>query len=156
LARREDIWDSLAATETDPSCLGERPVVATLNCNHIYPLARTNHSRGAIGAGGYWQIREIGGKLSGFYLMTLLRPRSDAASRKKIAIWGCGMGSEALLKGRSILVVEDDPVIGFELISLFEPVGAQIRAARTWKEAVLAIGQYQNLRSVARPRAPGG
>jgi CheY-like chemotaxis protein len=56
---------------------------------------------------------------------------------------GCGMGSETLLKGRSILVVEDDPVISFELISLFESVGAQIHAARTWKEAVLAIGQYQ-------------
>jgi DNA-binding response OmpR family regulator len=53
------------------------------------------------------------------------------------------MGSEAHLKGRSILVVEDEPLISFELTNLFESVGAQICAVRTWKEAVLAIGQYQ-------------
>jgi DNA-binding response OmpR family regulator len=53
------------------------------------------------------------------------------------------MGSETHLKGRSILVVEDDPLISFELTSLFESVGAQIRAVRTWKEAIPAIGKYQ-------------
>jgi DNA-binding response OmpR family regulator len=57
--------------------------------------------------------------------------------------WGFGMGSETHLKGCSILVVEDDPLISFELTSLFESVGAQIRAVGTWKEAVLEIGQYQ-------------
>jgi len=54
------------------------------------------------------------------------------------------MGSEThFLKGRSILVVEDDPLISFELTSLFESVGAEIRAVRTWKEAIPAIGQYE-------------
>jgi DNA-binding response OmpR family regulator len=52
------------------------------------------------------------------------------------------MGSEIHLKGCSILVVEDDPLISFELTSLFESVGARVRAVRTWKEAIPAIGQY--------------
>ena len=60
-----------------------------------------------------------------------------------VAMGACGMGSETHLAGRSILVVEDDPLISFELTSLFESVGAQICAVRTWKEAIPAIDQYE-------------
>jgi CheY-like chemotaxis protein len=56
---------------------------------------------------------------------------------------GCRMGSAALLKGRSILVVEDDPLIRLELASLFESVGAQITATSTYEQAVAAIEQNQ-------------
>ena len=53
------------------------------------------------------------------------------------------MGSAALLKGRSILVVEDDPLIRLELTSLFESVGAQVTATSTYEQAVAAIEQNQ-------------
>jgi CheY-like chemotaxis protein len=53
------------------------------------------------------------------------------------------MGSAALLKGRSILVVEDDPLIRLELTSLFESVGAQVTATSTYEKAVAAIEQNQ-------------
>jgi CheY-like chemotaxis protein len=53
------------------------------------------------------------------------------------------MRSAALLKGRSILVVEDDPLIRLELTSLFESVGAQVTATSTYEQAVTAIEQSQ-------------
>jgi CheY-like chemotaxis protein len=53
------------------------------------------------------------------------------------------MGSAALLKGRSIVVVEDDPLIRLELTSLFESVGAQVTATSTYEQAVAAIEQNQ-------------
>jgi hypothetical protein len=49
------------------------------------------------------------------------------------------MGSAILLAGRSILVVEDDPLITLELTSLFESVGAQVIAAHTYEQPVIAI-----------------
>lgn len=66
----------------------------------------------------------------------MLDPHNEAAS-------GCRMGSAALLKGRLILVVEDDPLIRLELRSLFESVGAQVAATSTYKQAVAAIEQNQ-------------
>jgi len=53
------------------------------------------------------------------------------------------MGSEILWKGRTILIVEDDPLIRLELTNLFESVGAQVIAARTCEQATVATGQYQ-------------
>jgi len=53
------------------------------------------------------------------------------------------MGSAARLKGRSILVVEDDPLIRLELTCLFESVGAQVVAASTYAQAVTAIEHKQ-------------
>jgi CheY-like chemotaxis protein len=56
---------------------------------------------------------------------------------------GWSMGSATLLQARSILVVEDDALITLELSSLFESAGAQVIAARTRQEALIAIEQYQ-------------
>jgi CheY-like chemotaxis protein len=53
------------------------------------------------------------------------------------------MGSETVLKGCLILIVEDDPLIRSELTDLFESAGAHIVAARTCEEAVSAILQHQ-------------
>jgi CheY-like chemotaxis protein len=53
------------------------------------------------------------------------------------------MRHETLFKGRSILVVEDDPLIRLELISLFEAAGAKIIAVRTCAQAVVATEQNQ-------------
>ena len=66
----------------------------------------------------------------------MLDSHNEAAS-------GCRMGSAALLKGRLILVVEDDPLIRLELRSLFESVGAQVAATSTYQQAVAAIEQSQ-------------
>jgi DNA-binding response OmpR family regulator len=46
------------------------------------------------------------------------------------------MGSAYPLTGRSILVVEDEPLIAFELQSLFEGAGAKVRSAQTLRQAV--------------------
>jgi DNA-binding response OmpR family regulator len=46
------------------------------------------------------------------------------------------MGSAYPLTGRSILVVEDEPLISFEMAALFESAGAKVRQARTVAEAV--------------------
>ena len=56
---------------------------------------------------------------------------------------GCSMGSETVLKGCPILIVEDDPLIRSELTDLFESAGAHIVAARTCEEAAAAILQRQ-------------
>jgi len=53
------------------------------------------------------------------------------------------MGSATLLAERSILVVEDHPLIRFELTNLFEAVGAQVIAAGTREQANKAIEQYR-------------
>jgi CheY-like chemotaxis protein len=53
------------------------------------------------------------------------------------------MGSETVLKGCSILIAEDDPLIRSELTDLFESVGAHIVAAHTCEQAVTAILQHQ-------------
>jgi CheY-like chemotaxis protein len=53
------------------------------------------------------------------------------------------MGSATLLAECSILVVEDHPLIRFELTSLFEAVGAQVIAAGTREQANKAIERYQ-------------
>ena len=45
------------------------------------------------------------------------------------------MGSAYLLTGRSILVVEDEPLIALEMTTLFESVGAKVLQARTVAEA---------------------
>jgi|SRR6516225_3745575 DNA-binding response OmpR family regulator len=49
----------------------------------------------------------------------------------------------ATFLGRSILTVEDDQLITLELTSLFESAGAQVIAARTYEQAVIAIERYQ-------------
>jgi CheY-like chemotaxis protein len=49
------------------------------------------------------------------------------------------VGSATFLKGRSILIVEDHPLIRLELTSLFESVGAQVLAAGNREQAVIAI-----------------
>jgi DNA-binding response OmpR family regulator len=56
---------------------------------------------------------------------------------------GCIMGSATLLAGRSILVVEDEPLIRLELTCLFESAGGQVIAASTCEQAVIAVEQYQ-------------
>ena len=53
------------------------------------------------------------------------------------------MGSETVLKGCSILIVEDDPLIRSELTDLFESAGAHVVAVRTCEQAVAAILQHQ-------------
>ena len=45
------------------------------------------------------------------------------------------MGSAYLLTGRSILVVEDEPLIALEMTALFEFAGAKVLQARTVAEA---------------------
>jgi response regulator RpfG family c-di-GMP phosphodiesterase len=45
------------------------------------------------------------------------------------------MGSAYPLTGRSILVVEDEPLISMEMTALFESAGAKVRQARTVAEA---------------------
>src|SRR5215475_7839673 len=55
----------------------------------------------------------------------------------------CCMGSETVLKGCSILIVEDDPLIRSELTDLFESAGAHVVAVRTCEQAVAAILQHQ-------------
>ena len=46
------------------------------------------------------------------------------------------MGSAFPLTGRSILVVEDEPLISLEMTALFESAGAKVLHARTVTEAV--------------------
>ena len=58
-------------------------------------------------------------------------------------VWGRHMGREILMKGHSILIVEDDPLIRLELTNLFESVGAQVIGARTGEEALKAIGEFR-------------
>src|SRR5262249_38098022 len=74
--------------------------------------------------------RDFSSELSGFYPISLQRPRCHAALRKS-QLRGCRMGSATLLAGRSILVVEDEALITFELVNLFESVGAHVVAVRT-------------------------
>ena len=45
------------------------------------------------------------------------------------------MGSAYPFTGRSILVVEDEPLIAMEMTALFESAGAKVRQARTVAEA---------------------
>jgi DNA-binding response OmpR family regulator len=51
------------------------------------------------------------------------------------------MGSAYPLTGRSILVVEDEPLIALEMTAVFEAAGAKVFPARTLTEAVGLIGQ---------------
>ncbi len=51
------------------------------------------------------------------------------------------MGSAHPLTGRSILVVEDEPLIALEMTALFESAGAKVLPARTLAESVGLIGQ---------------
>jgi len=75
-------------------------------------------------------------------------PDSTAAPKLSLSIskydhvWGCGMGSDNPLKGHSILIVEDDPLIRLELISLYQSVGAHVIAAVTHEQAIEATEQY--------------
>jgi len=52
------------------------------------------------------------------------------------------MGSNNPLKGHSILIVEDDPLIRLELINLYQSVGARVIAAPTHEQAIQATEQY--------------
>ena len=40
-----------------------------------------------------------------------------------------------ILAGRSVLIVEDEPLIAFDIIQAFEGAGAEVKAARTLAEA---------------------
>ena len=51
------------------------------------------------------------------------------------------MGSAYRLSGRSVLVVEDEPLISLEMTAIFEGAGAKVLPARTLAEAVRLIGQ---------------
>jgi DNA-binding response OmpR family regulator len=53
------------------------------------------------------------------------------------------MESPTLLRGRSILVVEDEPLIRLNLMDLFESAGAHVITASTCKQGLLAMGQHQ-------------
>jgi len=46
------------------------------------------------------------------------------------------MGSAYALTGRSILVVEDEPLISLEMTAIFEAAGAKVMVARTPAEAI--------------------
>ena len=52
---------------------------------------------------------------------------------------GCCMGSATLLRRRSILIVEDEPLIRLELASLFEGAGWRVIAVSTSKQGFTAI-----------------
>jgi DNA-binding response OmpR family regulator len=51
------------------------------------------------------------------------------------------MGSAYALNGRSVLLVEDEPLISLEMATVFEGAGAKVLPARTLAEAVRLIGQ---------------
>jgi CheY-like chemotaxis protein len=53
------------------------------------------------------------------------------------------MGSATLMRGSSILVVEDEPLIKLELTELFESAGAQVIAVSTCQQGLTAIGRHQ-------------
>ena len=53
------------------------------------------------------------------------------------------MGSATLMRGRSILIVEDEPLIKLELTDLFESAGAHVIAASTCKQGLMAIGRHE-------------
>jgi|SRR5215204_194271 CheY-like chemotaxis protein len=55
---------------------------------------------------------------------------------RRVHGWGKCMGSAFPLTGRSILVVEDEPLISLEMTALFESVGAKVLQARTVAEAL--------------------
>src|SRR5438552_3510338 len=50
------------------------------------------------------------------------------------------MGSAYPLTGRSILVVEDEPLISLEMTAIFESAGAKVHVARTLADAVRLLG----------------
>jgi DNA-binding response OmpR family regulator len=49
------------------------------------------------------------------------------------------MGSAYPLTGRSILVVEDEPLISLEMTGIFESAGASVMVARTLADAVRLV-----------------
>ena len=51
------------------------------------------------------------------------------------------MGSAYPLTGRSILVVEDEPLISLEMAIIFESAGAKVSVARTLADATRLLGQ---------------
>jgi DNA-binding response OmpR family regulator len=51
------------------------------------------------------------------------------------------MGSAYPLTGRSILVVEDEPLISLEMATIFESAGAKVVVARTLADATRLLGQ---------------
>ena len=53
------------------------------------------------------------------------------------------MGSATLMRGSSILVVEDEPLIKLELTELFESAGAQVIGVSTCQQGLTAIGRHQ-------------
>jgi CheY-like chemotaxis protein len=57
-------------------------------------------------------------------------------------VWGCGMGRDNPLKGHTILIVEDNPLIRLELINLYQSDGAQVIAVPTHEQAIEATEQY--------------
>jgi DNA-binding NtrC family response regulator len=69
-------------------------------------------------------------------------PKLSLSISKCDHIWGCGMGSDNPLKGHSILIVEDDPLIRLELINLYQCVGAHVIATSTHEQAIEATEQY--------------
>src|SRR5689334_24244771 len=69
-------------------------------------------------------------------------PKLSLSISKCDNIWGCGMGSDNPLKGHSILIVEDDPLIRLELINLYQFVGAHVIATSTHEQAIEATEQY--------------
>jgi DNA-binding response OmpR family regulator len=58
------------------------------------------------------------------------------------------MGSSVRLTGVSILVVEDEPLIALEVTSVFQSAGAQVVAARTCREGLLAIERHRVVAAV--------
>jgi CheY-like chemotaxis protein len=51
------------------------------------------------------------------------------------------MGNTNPFFGRSILIVEDEPLIAMELQLLFESAGAKVRCARTVREALELVAE---------------
>ena len=51
------------------------------------------------------------------------------------------MGSAYPLTGRSILVVEDEPLISLEMTAVFESAGAMVVVARTLADAIRRLGE---------------
>jgi DNA-binding response OmpR family regulator len=53
------------------------------------------------------------------------------------------MGSAYSLTGRSILVVEDEPLISLEMTALFEAAGARVVVAQTLADAIRLVGERE-------------
>jgi len=63
--------------------------------------------------------------------------------QEQVVFWGYVMGSVNPLRGRSVLIVEDEPLIALELHNALHAAGASILAATTIKEALTLITRAQ-------------